>query len=292
MSNIDVSVIMPVHNEEGNIAYLHKQVRSQLVKLNLSFEVIFVDDGSYDNSLKELQALRSVKIIRLNKRYGQSSALDAGIQYSTGRLIITLDGDGQNDPADFPILLNKLNEGYDAVCGWRKERPMSVIKSLFVNIGVFIRRLVFGDTIHDSSCTLRVYKGDLLRGIRIYEGFHRLIPLVLKQNGLLVAEVPVSYHLRSSGKSKYNLSKYILVLIDGLLILYLYKVLPNLFRILVFIFLYILCLVVLRLYTDPFIDLQLSFLFYVLVLNLLFIIGADQYCRYYPYYRIKEITLL
>jgi len=155
---INLSIVIPVYNEEGNIAKLDQEIKDSVSKITPDFEVIYVNDGSADNTLQELKKLNNITIINLNRNYGQATALDAGFRACAGDYVVSLDGDGQNDPADIPLLLEKLkNENLDVVTGWRKNRKDSSSINILTRIGRFFRHFLIGDTVHDTGCTLRVY---------------------------------------------------------------------------------------------------------------------------------------
>lgn len=152
------SVVVPVFNEAGNIEKLTEEIRGTMQKMNKPFEVIFVDDGSTDDTPKVLKNIKALKVITFRTNFGQSAALNAGIKMTQGEMVITMDGDGQNDPADIPNLLAKLNEGYDAVCGWRFDRKDEFIKVFVSNVARKLRGILVEDGVHDAGCTLKVFK--------------------------------------------------------------------------------------------------------------------------------------
>jgi len=199
-----ISVVVPVFNEEGNVVPLHEEILEAVRKTGLNFEVIFVDDGSTDRTLFELKQIRPVKVVVLQSRYGQSCALDAGIKNARGDILVTLDGDGQNDPAAIPALLEKLDKGYDAVCGWRTKR-MDPFGKRFVAKGArFLRKILVDDGIHDAGCTLRAYRRKCFAGMDLYGGLHRMIPGLLKWRRFKITEIPLNHRSRLCGFTKYN----------------------------------------------------------------------------------------
>lgn len=199
-----ISVIVPVFNEEKNVASLHNEIVNALKRMGGPFEVIFVDDSSTDNTVKVLNELKPVTIIKLRKNSGQSAALDAGIKHASGSIIVTLDGDGQNDPADIPALLNKLKEGYDAVCGWRYKRRDSLLKRFISRGAAVLRKVLVDDNVHDAGCTLRVYKKECFEDLDLYGELHRMIPALLKWRGFRVGELKVNHRQRKFESSKYT----------------------------------------------------------------------------------------
>lgn len=208
------SVIVPVFNEEKNLPSLHQEITSVMKKLKKPYEIIFVDDGSTDKSFDVMKTLKPLKIIRLRKNFGQSSALDAGIKNSSGKIIFTLDGDGQNDPADFPKLLKKLNKGYDVVCGWRWKRRDPLSKKIISRCASFLRKLFVSDGVHDAGCTLRVYKRGCFENLDLYGEMHRMIPALLRWRGFKITEIKVNHRPRRYGKTKYNFTRIIKGFLD------------------------------------------------------------------------------
>jgi len=214
-----VSVIVPLYNEEDNLKLLNNKISQALNNLGRKYEIIYIDDGSKDNSpnlLKEFnQRDNRVKFIILAKNFGQTLAIQAGIDYSKGEIIVILDADLQNDPADISKLLEKINGGYDVVSGWRKIRKdpffSKKIPSFFAN-----RLIMFlsGIKIHDLGCALKAYKRSALAQIRLYGEMHRLLPLYAAARGAAIAEVEVSHNPRSSGKTHYGLMRIFKVCLD------------------------------------------------------------------------------
>jgi glycosyltransferase involved in cell wall biosynthesis len=212
---IDISVIVPVYNEEGNITKLDQEIKSSVSKITPDFEIIYTNDGSTDGTLEELKKLQNITIINLNRNYGQATALDAGFRACTGNYVVSLDGDGQNDPADISLLLEKLKaENLDVVAGWRKNRKDSSSINILTRIGRFFRQLLIHDTVHDTGCTLRVYTKEATECLDIGGEMHRYILALLKWKGFRIGEVVVNHRPRTVGKSKYNCSKAVRGLID------------------------------------------------------------------------------
>ncbi len=209
------SVVVPYYNERGNIAKLDAEIKQAVSTLSGGTQVIYVNDGSTDGSLDELKSLHNVTVINLNRNYGQAVALDAGFRRAEGDFIITLDGDGQNDPADIPLLISKLSEGkLDVVAGWRKDRKDSSGINILTVIGRMLRRLLISDIVHDTGCTLRIYTKDTAQSLDIGGEMHRYILAILKWKGFRIGEVVVSHRPRVHGTSKYGYSKALRGFID------------------------------------------------------------------------------
>ncbi len=221
-----ISVIIPVFNEEGNVVPLHEKLVSVLKNFSREYEIIFVDDGSTDSTLDQLRLLckgdPSTKIISFLRNYGQTAALSAGIDFSKGKIIIPMDGDLQNDPEDILPLLQKIEEGYDVVSGWRKDRKDHFLTRRFPSIVANkIISLIGGVHLHDYGCTLKAYKRDILRNIRLYGEMHRFIPVYAKWVGARVTEMGVHHHLRRSGISKYGIIRIFKVILDLMVVKFL-----------------------------------------------------------------------
>lgn len=219
----DVSVVIPVYNEEGNLEQLHAGLVEALESLGRSFEVLYVDDGSTDGSLPVLRSLAEpdsrIRALVLRKNFGQTAALAAGIDHAVGQIIVTLDADLQNDPRDIPILVEKMAEGYDIVCGWRKKRCDSWIRRLSSWGANRLARIISGLRLHDIGCTLRACRADLLKEVSLYGEMHRFIPVYGHQLGARICEIPVRHHPRRQGKPKYGLSRTPKVMLDLLVLL-------------------------------------------------------------------------
>ncbi len=209
------SVVVPLYNEEGNLRSLDAEIKQALQSLGGTFEVIYIDDGSTDGSLKELQTLTGVTILEMNRNYGQAVALDAGFKHANGEIVISLDGDGQNDPADIRAMLEKLDaEDLDVVAGWRKDRKDSSGINLLTRVGRLMRRLLIKDVVHDTGCTLRVYRREAVKSLDIGGEMHRYILAILKWKGFRIGEVVVNHRARVFGVSKYNYTKAVRGFID------------------------------------------------------------------------------
>lgn len=220
---MDISIIIPVYNEREAIPELCRALTDVLAHLAKSAEIIFIDDGSKDGSgaaLDELaQSDARVQVLHLRRNYGQTAAIMAGFQHCTGDVIIPMDGDGQNDPADIPRLLDKLSEGYDVVSGWRTDRNDRFLRRL---PSVMANRLIsslLGVRLHDYGCTLKAYRREMIEDVRLYGEMHRFIPIYAAWEGARVTELPVSHHPRLHGESKYGLGRISRVFLD-LVILY------------------------------------------------------------------------
>jgi len=217
--NLALSIVIPVYDEADNLLSLYKEINDSCSKLDKSYEIIFVDDGSCDESfivLKKIQKKdNKVKIIKLRKNFGQTAALAAGFDYAKGDIIITLDADLQNDPNDFGILIEKIEDGYDIVSGWRQKRKdkfltrrlPSIIANRFIS-------LITGVKLHDYGCTLKAFKRDVIENINLYGELHRFIPAIASNMGVAVSEVKVNHRPRRFGKSKYGLTRFLKVILD------------------------------------------------------------------------------
>jgi glycosyltransferase involved in cell wall biosynthesis len=218
--HIDISVVIPVYDEEQNLSLLYEQLKAVMHEIECRHEIIFVDDGSADGSYGLLKKLRAaddcVKVIRFRRNFGQTAAFAAGFDYAQGDLVVTLDADGQNDPADIPRLLDKLNEGdYDIVSGWRVNRQESFVRCWVSKLANKMINRTTHILIHDRGCSLKVFKNDLVKKLRLYGQLHRFLPELASTVGARVAEVPVKDHDRKFGRSKYGaLSRAPRVILD------------------------------------------------------------------------------
>lgn len=205
MKDYSISVVVPVFNEEGCIADLHKEIVDTCTAAGYTYEIILVDDGSTDRTGQICKGLSPVKYIRLRRNSGQTAAMDAGIKAAKYDLIVTMDGDGQNDPADIPAMIGHLDENdLDVVSGWRKNRKDTFMKR-FVSRGAnLLRKLLVHDGIHDSGCSLKIYRRECFRGLNLYGEQHRFIPAILRIKGFTVGEVVVHHRPRTTGATKYN----------------------------------------------------------------------------------------
>ncbi len=220
--DIGLSIVIPIKNEKENIPLLYKEITDVLDKLKEEAEIIFIDDGSTDGSEGILSEIAKqddkVKIIKFRRNYGQTAAMNAGFKYSRGSVVITLDGDLQNDPADIPRLLEKMAEGYDLVSGWRKDRQDKFITRKIPSMAAnrIINKLIEGTGVqlHDFGCTLKAYKRGIVKNIQLYGEMHRFIPVFAAWLGVKVAEIPVNHRPRKYGEPKYNLSRVSRVIFD------------------------------------------------------------------------------
>lgn len=210
-----ISVVVPVFNEEGNVRELHKEILEACKKENYNFEIIFVDDGSKDKTPEICKELKPLKYIRMRKNFGQTAAMDAGIKAAQYDYIVTMDGDRQNDPADIPKLVNYLEENdLDIVSGWRKNRKDTVMKKFTSRVANFLRGIIVKDNIHDSGCSLKIYKKECFDHINLYGEMHRFIPAFLRIKGFEVGEVVVNHRPRTAGVTKYNWKRTIKGFVD------------------------------------------------------------------------------
>ncbi len=231
-----LSVVIPVYNELDNLEILQHQLKAVLTELGRTYEIIYVDDGSSDGSQLKLREMAAaddtVMLIELRRNFGQTAALSAGIDYARGEIVICLDADLQNDPKVIPRLLAKLDEGYDLVSGWRKDRQDHWLwrKSTSALANWIISRVV-DFKLHDIGCTLKAYRRELLNHIRLYGQMHRFIPALALQVGAQVAEIPVDHHPRLHGRSKYGLSRTFSVILDLLTIKFFGRFVSNPLRV-------------------------------------------------------------
>ena len=215
----DISVFLPVYNEEPNLRPLHTKLSEALITLERSAEIVYVDDGSSDGSLKILREIAQldprVRVVALRRNYGQTAAMSAGIDAARGKVLIPMDADLQNDPADIARLLDKLDEGYDVVSGWRKNRKDKMVtRKIPSMIANRIISWIGGVPLHDYGCSLKAYRRESLEDVRLYGEMHRFIPIYAAWAGARVTEIPVEHHARTMGKSKYGLSRTIKVVFD------------------------------------------------------------------------------
>ena len=224
-SATEISVVIPVFNEEENIQSLHEKLRASLDGLNLDYEILYVDDGSRDASFEILHSIAAadarVKLIRFRRNFGQTAAMAAGMDFSRGRVIIPLDADGQNDPADIPRLLAKINEGFDVVSGWRQKRKDNTIRKIPSQIANKMISRVTGVALHDYGCSLKAYRADVMKDVSLYGEMHRFIPAYAAMVGARVTEIPVRHHARIAGQSKYGMNRIFKVMLDLLVVKFL-----------------------------------------------------------------------
>src|SRR5512142_1236820 len=217
---MNLSLLIPVYNEEQNLGLLFEAICTALAPLRKTWEAIFVDDGSADGSLDTLRRLvaddpEHVRVVVFRRNFGQTAAITAGIDHSRGDIIILLDADLQNDPADIPVLLSKLDEGYDVVSGWRKNRMDNALtRTLPSRIANALISVVTGVYLHDYGCTLKAYRRAALEGFRLYGEMHRFIPVFAHSVGAKIVEIPVRHHPRRYGKANYGLDRTLKVVLD------------------------------------------------------------------------------
>ncbi len=215
----ELSLFLPVLDEEENLRPMHAKIQAALDELGRTAEVIYVDDGSTDGSLKILKEIAAtddrVRVISLRRNYGQTAAMSAGIDAATGNILIPMDADLQNDPADIKRLLDKLDEGYDVVSGWRKNRQDKLVsRKIPSQIANRIISWIGGVHLHDYGCSLKAYRREVIQDVRLYGEMHRFIPIYASWAGARVTEIPVDHHARTMGRSKYGISRTIKVVFD------------------------------------------------------------------------------
>ncbi|MHC5000746.1 MAG: glycosyltransferase family 2 protein [Planctomycetota bacterium] len=221
----ELSVVIPVFNEEQSVGPLHAEIEQALA--DFDYEVLYIDDGSTDKSFSVLTDIQKkcprVRLVKFRRNFGQTAAMSAGFKYARGKIIIPMDADGQNDPADIPKLISRLNEGYDIVSGWRKERKdNAVTRTLPSRIANWMIGKITGIRLHDYGCTLKAYRAESLKPIRLYGDMHRFIPALARWGGEKVVEMVVNHRPRTTGKTKYGLSrtfKVVLLIISLMLMM-------------------------------------------------------------------------
>ncbi len=216
---MDVSIVIPFLNEEPNLAALCDELKSALDGLGKEYEVLFIDDGSTDAGVKVLEDCREkmpqIKVVSFRRNFGQTAAMVAGLDYAEGDVVVTLDADRQNDPADIPAMLEKIEEGYDMVCGWRYDRQDTYLSRKLPSM--MANRLISKITdvnLHDYGCTLKAMKKELAKRVTLYGEMHRFIPAVASGVGAKIAEVKVNHRARTAGESKYGISRTFRVILD------------------------------------------------------------------------------
>lgn len=202
---VKLSIVVPIYNEEENIVALHQEIDEVCRKENYEYEIIFVDDGSTDRTYELAKQLKPLKYIRMRRNFGQTAAMDAGIKAAQNDYIITMDGDRQNDPTDIPRLIAFAQEkGLDVVSGWRKNRKDTLMKKFTSRGANLLRGMIVKDHIHDSGCSLKLYKKECFQKVNLYGEMHRFIPALLEIKGFRVGEIIVNHRPRTAGKTKYN----------------------------------------------------------------------------------------
>ena len=218
---MDLSIVIPVYNEAENIAPLHERNTAALAKLG-KYELIFIDDGSTDGTWSAITACAAkdahVRGVKFRRNFGQTAAMNAGFKAAKGNIIIAMDGDLQNDPADIPRLLTEMRKGHDVVSGWRYPRRDPLMKRFFSRGADKLRRSLTGEKIHDSGCSLKAYKRECFDHLELYGEMHRFIPALLLWKGFKIGEIKVTHHPRIHGKSKYNLFRLVKGFLDLLVV--------------------------------------------------------------------------
>jgi glycosyltransferase involved in cell wall biosynthesis len=226
MPPVDLSVVIPVKNESPNLRPLLEELRVSLAAWGGTWEVLFIDDGSTDDSFEVMKALAvedpRVRVIRFRRNFGQTAGFSAGFAHARGRVIVTSDGDRQNDPRDIPMLVSRLDEGFDIVCGWRKDRKDKLVTRRIPSM--LANRLISratGVDLHDYGCSLKAFRAEVVKPLRLYGEMHRFIPAIASEMGVRVAEVVVNHRARTHGTSKYGLSRTVRVILDLLTVKFL-----------------------------------------------------------------------
>ncbi|NOY57963.1 MAG: glycosyltransferase family 2 protein [Calditrichaeota bacterium] len=240
---MEISLVIPLYNEEESLAELYHQIKTVMVRLGKSYEIIFIDDGSTDKSAGIIEDIHKqdehVRLIQFRKNYGKSAGLAAGFEAASGNFIITMDADLQDDPEEIPNLLNKLQEGYDLVSGWKKVRHDPLSKRLASKVYNYFTSIFSGIRLHDFNCGLKAYKIDVVKSMKVYGELHRYLPVIAHRNGFRVTEIPVKHHARKYGSSKFGGARFARGAFDLMTITFLtrYKKRPlHLFGFLGFIF--------------------------------------------------------
>ena len=219
-----ISYVIPAYNELESIGKLHEEIKLFSEKEGYSYEIIIVDDGSTDDTEQLAKSLSPLVYVQLRRNFGQTAAMDCGIKKAKGKYIITLDGDGQNNPADIPRLLNYLEENnLDVVSGWRKKRKDNLFKHLSSRVANIARGIIIKDGLHDSGCCLKIYRSECFNGISLYGEIHRFIPALLKVKGFRIGELEVNHRARTAGRTKYGWKRGIKGLIDMVGVWFWYK---------------------------------------------------------------------
>lgn len=220
-----ISIVVPVHDEQDNVKPLYEALIPSLEALGRSFEVIVVDDGSRDDTYPRLTRLAAaderLKLLKLRRNYGQTAALAAGFDHARGAIIVPMDGDLQNDPTDIALLLEKIDEGYDVVSGWRRDRKDGLVRRLPSRIANWLIGQVTGVRLHDYGCTLKAYRAEIVEETHLYGEMHRFLPALAHMAGATITEIPVGHHPRVNGRSKYGLGRTFKVLLDLLTVKFL-----------------------------------------------------------------------
>ena len=213
-----ISIVVPVHDEERSVALLHEEIVAALEPLGQPWEILFVDDGSTDGTFAALTRLHTanedVRVVRLRRNFGKAAALQAGFEEAQGDVVVTIDGDLQDDPAEIPRLLAKLDEGFDLVSGWKLQRRDPLRRRLPSRVFNWVNGRVAGLRLHDLNCGLKAYRAEVVKDLRIYGELHRFIPVLAHYRGFRVAELPVNHRPREHGRSRYGMERYVRGFLD------------------------------------------------------------------------------
>jgi glycosyltransferase involved in cell wall biosynthesis len=219
MSDVDLSVVIPIRNEAASLAELHRELAETLDAWGRPYEIIVVDDGSTDESFEILARLQAIdahlRVIRFRRNFGQTAAFAAGFDHARGRMIVTADGDLQHDPKDIPAMVERLERGFDIVCGWRKDRKDALLSRKLPS--AIANRLISAATgvrLHDYGCSLKVFRADVVKSLKLYGEMHRFLPAIASEQGVLIDEVVVHHRARRHGRSKYGIGRTIRVILD------------------------------------------------------------------------------
>jgi glycosyltransferase involved in cell wall biosynthesis len=222
----ELSLVIPIRNEAASLPQLYEELTTTLVGFGRTYEIIFIDDGSTDDSFERLAALQAkdtcVRVIRFRRNFGQTAAFAAGFEHARGRLIITSDGDLQNDPRDIPAMVVKVDEGFDIVCGWRKDRKDPFLSRRVPSMAA--NQLISAATgvrLHDYGCSLKVFRAEVVKPLKLYGEMHRFLPAIASEMGVRIAEVVVNHRPRRHGRSKYGISRTLRVVLDLLTVKFL-----------------------------------------------------------------------
>jgi glycosyltransferase involved in cell wall biosynthesis len=223
---IELSVVIPVRNEAASLVELHREITETLTRWGRPYELILIDDGSSDNSFEIMARIQAmdprVRVIRFRRNFGQTAAFAAGFDYARGRLIATSDGDLQNDPADIPAMVDRIDQGSDIVCGWRKDRKDALVsRRLPSTLANGLISLVTGVHLHDYGCSLKVFRAEIVKGMRLYGEMHRFLPAIASEQTSSIVEIPVNHRPRKYGRSKYGIGRTTRVMLDLLTVKFL-----------------------------------------------------------------------
>ncbi len=229
--SIDLSIVIPLYNEEENVQLLFDELKGVLEKMGKSYEVVLIDDGSKDKTFEKLTAIAEaderVVVLRFRRNFGQTAALSAGIERAKGQVIVPMDGDLQNDPADIPRLLEKMGEGYECVSGWRKARKDAGARVLPSKVANWLIARLSGVYIHDYGCTMKAYTREVIEGVRLYGEMHRFVPIYAHWQGARVTEMVTNHRERRFGKSKYGFERIFKVVLDLMVVKFLFSYLSK-----------------------------------------------------------------